>query len=62
MAKKSKSREDASVLGEYARIIGELDGEHETKSEDMTEDQDQCEGNEDQQPQGQEPSSEGETS
>jgi hypothetical protein len=31
------------------------------KSEGMAEDQDQCEGNEDQQP-GQEPSSEGETS
>jgi hypothetical protein len=63
MAKKPQSPEDASGLGEYARIISDLDGERETKSEDAAEDQDRCERKEDEQrPPDNEPSSETETS
>jgi hypothetical protein len=60
---KSEGPENGSSLGEYARAIGDLDGERETKSENPAEDQDRCEGKEDEQPPtGHEPSSEGETS
>ena len=61
MAKKPSLPRDGSSLGEYTRVIGELDGENEKVSEDPA--KDQCEGKEDRhQPPDKEPSSEGETS
>ena len=40
MAKKPKPPETGSSLGEYARIIGELDGDDENKSEEAAEPRD----------------------